>query len=179
MTIIEPSSNFVPISLQRDVIVVHRSCEIRNTVSAKDSGIRFLLASGTAEIKLNSNANLLGTWPIGTRKEVDNESDDNVLPDNSNAKENRPSGLLQIRDYPSSVTDVDDPEEFVSATYSTSLHSSEKVKEKNLQAFHGNLTEQRKRSSKPQKGILENYDLGTEDRLRIKTCGFHSYEKTW
>ncbi|KAJ4439994.1 hypothetical protein ANN_08125 [Periplaneta americana] len=72
-----------------------------------------------------------------------------VLPDNSNAKENRPSGngLLQIRDYPSSVTAssyVDDPEEFVSDTYSTSLHSSEK-------------------------GILEIYDLGTEDRLRIKS----------
>ncbi|KAJ4437840.1 hypothetical protein ANN_13778 [Periplaneta americana] len=103
--------------------------------------------------------------PTDTRKEMDNESDDSqfseneilsvlcsafktgetsvnvnkgILPDNSNAKENRPSenGLLQIRDYPSSVTDVDDPEEFVSATYSTSLHSSEKGKEKNLQAFH-------------------------------------------
>ncbi|KAJ4445892.1 hypothetical protein ANN_12578 [Periplaneta americana] len=136
--------------------------------------------------------------PTDTRKEMDNESDDSqfseneilsvlcsafkteetsvnidkgVLPDNSNAKENRPSGngLLQIRDYPSSVTAssyVDDPEEFVSVTYSTSLHSSEKGKEKNLQAFHGNLTE-KKISSKLQKGILEIYDFGTEDRLRI------------
>ncbi|KAJ4437476.1 hypothetical protein ANN_17620 [Periplaneta americana] len=44
--------------------------------------------------------------PTDTRKEMDNESDDGVLPDNSNAKENRPSenGLLQIRDFPSSVT---------------------------------------------------------------------------
>ncbi|KAJ4446269.1 hypothetical protein ANN_12963 [Periplaneta americana] len=71
--------------------------------------------------------------PTDTRKEMDNESDDSqfseneilsvlcfafktgetsvninkgVLPDNSNAKENLPSGngLLQIRDYPSSVT---------------------------------------------------------------------------
>lgn len=135
----------------------------------------------------------------------------------------------------------------MSATYSTPLHSSEKGKEKNLQAFHGNLTEKRKRSSKPHKvkwkkmknrklgmeeeaylsykrskdgevtqdteryarnlgpecsykmcqnskvrgcnlisnerrhlsGILENYDLGTEDRSRIKSCEFHSYEKTW
>ncbi|KAJ4441937.1 hypothetical protein ANN_11800 [Periplaneta americana] len=30
MTVIDPSSSFVPISLQRDVIVVHRSAEIRN-----------------------------------------------------------------------------------------------------------------------------------------------------
>ncbi|KAJ4438464.1 hypothetical protein ANN_14409 [Periplaneta americana] len=32
MIAIEPSSSFVPISLQRDVIVVHRSGEIRNTL---------------------------------------------------------------------------------------------------------------------------------------------------
>ncbi|KAJ4450070.1 hypothetical protein ANN_01477 [Periplaneta americana] len=32
MTAIDPSSSFVPITLQRDVIVVHRSCEIRNTL---------------------------------------------------------------------------------------------------------------------------------------------------
>ncbi|KAJ4441908.1 hypothetical protein ANN_11768 [Periplaneta americana] len=32
MTTIDPSSSFVPISLQRDVIVVHRSGEIRNTL---------------------------------------------------------------------------------------------------------------------------------------------------
>ncbi|KAJ4449538.1 hypothetical protein ANN_00939 [Periplaneta americana] len=100
----------------------------------------------------------LGSYdrPTDTRTEMDNESDDGqfseneilsvlcsafktgetslninkgALPDNSNAKENRPSenGLLQIRHCPSSVTDVDDPEEFVSATYSTFLHSSEKV----------------------------------------------------
>ncbi|KAJ4451893.1 hypothetical protein ANN_03371 [Periplaneta americana] len=34
MTAIEPSSTFVPISLQLDVIVVHRSSEIRNTMYA-------------------------------------------------------------------------------------------------------------------------------------------------
>ncbi|KAJ4428510.1 hypothetical protein ANN_24552 [Periplaneta americana] len=33
MIAIEPSSSFVPISLQRDVIVVHRSGEIRNTLN--------------------------------------------------------------------------------------------------------------------------------------------------
>ncbi|KAJ4449928.1 hypothetical protein ANN_01335 [Periplaneta americana] len=94
------------------------------------------------------------TRPTDTRKEMDNESDDGqfseneilsvlcsafktgetsvninegVLSDNSNAKENRPSenGLLQVRHWPSSVT--------------------EKDKEKNLQAFHGNLTEKRKK----------------------------------
>ncbi|KAJ4426965.1 hypothetical protein ANN_26764 [Periplaneta americana] len=123
-----------------------------------------------------------------TRKDMDNESDDSqfseneilsvlcsafktgetsvninkgVLPDNSNAKENRPSqnGLLQIRDYPSSVTDVDDPEEFVSATYSTSLHSSEKGKEKNLQAFHANFPEKKKKfkATKGQSPYDTNY----------------------
>ncbi|KAJ4442613.1 hypothetical protein ANN_04202 [Periplaneta americana] len=50
--------------------------------------------------------------------------------------------LHQISDASS---DVDDPEEFVSATYSTSLHSSEKGKEKNLQAFHGNFPEKKKK----------------------------------
>ena len=34
MTAIDPSSSFVPISLQRDVIVVHRSGEIRNTLKS-------------------------------------------------------------------------------------------------------------------------------------------------
>ncbi|KAJ4449505.1 hypothetical protein ANN_00905 [Periplaneta americana] len=48
---------------------------------------------------------------------------------------------------------VDDPEEFVSATYSTSLHSSEKGKEKNLQAFHGNLTEKKKKFKATKGGI--------------------------
>ncbi|KAJ4452016.1 hypothetical protein ANN_03530 [Periplaneta americana] len=37
MTAIDPSSSFVPISLQRDVIVVHRSGEIRNTPLVKRS----------------------------------------------------------------------------------------------------------------------------------------------
>ncbi|KAJ4427195.1 hypothetical protein ANN_24812 [Periplaneta americana] len=116
----------------------------------------------------DTGSNSSEPMPTDTIKEIDNESDNSqfseyeilsvlcsafktgetsvninegVLPDNSNAKENRPeNGLLQIRDCPSSVIDVDDPEEFVSATYSTSLHSSGKGKEKNLQAFHGNLT---------------------------------------
>ncbi|KAJ4434838.1 hypothetical protein ANN_23409 [Periplaneta americana] len=35
MTAIDPSSSFVPISLQRDVIVVHRSGEIRNTLNSR------------------------------------------------------------------------------------------------------------------------------------------------
>ncbi|KAJ4435892.1 hypothetical protein ANN_18512 [Periplaneta americana] len=34
MTAIDPSSSFVPISLQRDVFVVYRSGEIRNTLNA-------------------------------------------------------------------------------------------------------------------------------------------------
>ncbi|KAJ4447784.1 hypothetical protein ANN_09792 [Periplaneta americana] len=120
-----------------------------------------------------------------------------VLPDNSNAKENRPSenGLLQIRHCPPSVTetddntpsmkdlhqisdassDVDDPKEFVSATYSTSLHSSEKGKEKNLQAFHGNLTEKRKRSSKPHK---DKWKKMKNRKLRMEEEAYLSYKRS-
>ncbi|KAJ4427219.1 hypothetical protein ANN_24836 [Periplaneta americana] len=117
-----------------------------------------LISTGT---KNNTDIIMQGYSPTDTREEMDNESvsqfseneilsvlcsasktgetsvniNKGVLPDNSNAKENRPSqnGLLQIRDYPSSVTDVDDPEEFVSATYSTSLHSSEQGLQRALQ----------------------------------------------
>ncbi|KAJ4429757.1 hypothetical protein ANN_21961 [Periplaneta americana] len=65
---------------------------------------------------------------------------------------------------------VDDPNEFVSATYSTSLHSSEKGKEKNLQAFHGNLTEKKKKFK-----VTKGPRLGSERSALYSSIDITSY----
>ncbi|KAJ4426900.1 hypothetical protein ANN_26699 [Periplaneta americana] len=112
--------------------------------------------------------------PADTRKEMVNESD------NGQFSENEILSVLcsAFKTGETSVNinkDVDDPEEFVSATYSTFLHSSEKGKEKNLQAFHGNLTEKRKRSSKPHK---VKWKKMKNRKLRMEEEAYLSYKRS-